>query len=108
MVRLAAHNIDRATCQIILGASLREQGPHVGIGDEPPRRVAMKSTLKRAHQQIALGSVVVDDTQTAIATVVLRPEILTHLGDVGNLTLNNEVLAILNLSHLNLVHSLDG
>jgi len=41
-----------------------------------------------------------DDTQTAITTVILRPEILTHLGDVGDLTLDNEALVLLSLGHL--------
>ena len=41
---------------------------------------AVKRSLEGAHQQIALGCVIVDDTQAAVATVVLRPEILTHLG----------------------------
>jgi len=108
MVRLAAQNIDRAACQIIVSALLREQRSGVGIGDEPCRCVAVKRTLKGAHQQIALGSVVVDDTQTAITTVVLCPEILTLLGDVGNLTLDNEALFLLNLCHPDLVQGLDG
>jgi len=55
---------------------------------------------KHLSRQIAFGSAVVDDTQTAITTVILRPEILTHLGDGGDLTLDNEALVLLSLGHL--------
>jgi len=68
----------------------------------------VKRALEGARQQIAFGSVVVDDTQTAITTVILRPEILTHLGDVVDLTLDNEVLVFLNLGHPDPVQGLDG
>src|ERR1700687_2334214 len=108
MVGFATQNIDRAACQVIVSGLLGEERPGVGIGDEPSRRVAVKRALEGAQQQIAFGSLVVDDTQPAVTTVVLRPEILTDLGDVGYLTLDNEVLALLNLGHLDLVHSLDG
>jgi hypothetical protein len=37
-----------------------------------------------------------------------RDEILTHLGDVGDLTLDNEALFLLNLSHPDPVQGLDG
>src|ERR1700687_1490335 len=89
MVRLATQDIDRAACQIIVSGLVGEQRPGIGISDEPSRSVAVKRALEGAHQQIAFGSVIVDDTQTAITTVILRPEILTHLGDVGDLTVDN-------------------
>src|ERR1019366_3594267 len=108
MVGFASQNVNRATFQIIVRWLLSEQWTSIGIGDEPSRRVAVKCALEGAHQQIALGSVVVDDTQPAVTTVILRSETLAHLGDIGDLTLNNEVLALLNLGHLDLVHSLDG
>src|ERR1700681_3746155 len=97
MVRLATQNIDRTACQIFVGGLVGEQRPSTGISDKPSCRVAVKRALEGAHQKIALGSVVVDDTQAAVTTVILCLEILTHLGDVGDLTLDNEVLALLNL-----------
>src|SRR5260370_10142158 len=97
MVRLATQNIDRAACQIIVSGLFGEQRPGIGICDEPSRSVAVKRPLEGAHEQIAFGSVVLDDTQTAITTVILRPAILTHLGAVCDLTADNEALALLNL-----------
>jgi hypothetical protein len=38
----------------------------------------------------------------------LRPEILTHLGDVGKLTLDTQALVLLNLGHPELVQALDA
>ena len=108
MVGFAAHNIDHAACQVIVSGLFGEQRTGIGICDEPSHSVAVKRALEGAHEQIAFGSVVVDDTQTAITTVILRPEILTHLGDVGDLTLDNEALFLLNLSHPDPVQGLDG
>src|SRR5260370_23276279 len=108
MVRLATQNIDRAACQILGSGLFGEQRPGIGICDEPSRSVAVKRALEGAHEQIAFGFVVVDDTQTAITTVILRPEILTHLGDVCDLTVDNEALVLLNLGHPDLVQGLDG
>src|SRR5882762_7209916 len=95
MVRFTTQNIDRAARQIIVSGFVGEQWPGVGIGDETCRSVAVKRTLERAHQQIAFGSIVVDDAQSAITTVIFCPEILTHLGDVGDLTLDNKALIFL-------------
>src|SRR5580692_12403991 len=96
MVRLATQNIHRAACQIIVSRLVGKQRPSTGVSDEPSSSVAVKRALEGAHQQIAFGSVVVDDTQTAITTVILRPEILTHFGDVSDLTVDNEALIFLN------------
>src|SRR5258708_1416677 len=108
MVRLATQNIDRAACQIIVSGLVGEQRPGIGVGDEPSCSVAVERALEGPHQQIAFGSVVIDDTQTAITTVILRPEILTHLGDVGDLTLDNEALVFLNLGQPDLLQVLNG
>src|ERR1700735_1360940 len=107
MVRLATQNIDRAACQIIVSGLLGEQRPGIGICDEPSLSVAVKRALEGAHEQIAFGSVVVDDAQTAITTVILRPEILTHLGNIGDLTMDNKALVLLNLGHPDLVQVLN-
>ena len=49
-----------------------------------------------------------DDTHPAVTTVILRPETLAYLRNVGDLTVNNEVFALLNFGHLDFVHSMDG
>ena len=67
----------------------------------------MKRTLKRAHQQIALRAVVIDDPQTAVTPVVLSFEAFTDLGDVGKLPLNDKELALLNFVQPNLVQLLE-
>src|SRR5665213_1791622 len=108
MLRFAAENIDCATCQIVVSKLVREQWSSFRIGDESPGFVTVKCPLERPYQQIALGSVVIDDTQPAVTAVILRCEILARLCDIGNLSANNEVFALLDFSELDLVHVMHG
>jgi len=78
----------------------------VNIRNDACRFVSIKGTLERAHQQIAFLAVVVDDSQTAITSVVLRLEVFANVRDVGNLPLNNEELVFLNLCQSNFIQLL--
>src|ERR1035441_1988422 len=106
LLRLAPQDVDCAAGKVVLGWLLREKRSVVWVCNDACRFVPMKRTLKRAHQQIAFRTVVIDDTETAVAPVVLRLEVFTNRGEVGNLSLNNKELVALNLVQPNLVQLL--
>src|SRR4029077_12906150 len=74
IVGLASQDIDSAACQIVIFAFSGEQRPRNGISYAPSRFVAVKRAPKRAQQNVAFGSVVVDHAQPAGAPIILRNE----------------------------------
>lgn len=60
----------------------------------------MESTLQRAEKYVALGTIVVDHPQAAVATIILGLEFLAHIGDVSQLSVDDEELALLDMQKL--------
>ena len=57
----------------------------------------MQGALERAHENIALGPIVIDDPQPCIAVSVLLRELVALISDVGNLPTHDKEAAYTNL-----------
>ena len=70
--------------------------------------IASNYLLHVKDQKIALRAVVIDHAETAITPVVLRRKVLSDIGDVSNLSTDDEELTLLDLCQFELIHILHG
>src|SRR6516165_2396492 len=90
MFRLTSQHIDRARCLIILSILVGEEWTGNRISNPSARFVLVQRPLKRAHEHVALGTIVEDHAKTCIrATLGVRKHV-AHLGDVSLLSADNE------------------
>jgi hypothetical protein len=107
IVRLASQNVNGPAGEVVCVLFLCEQRPSVGVGNDAACIffIGIKRVLERSRQRIALGSIVVDNPQSAVPALIPCLESLSNLGDIRDLAADNEELSRLYLSQLDFVHS---
>src|SRR5260221_4774296 len=93
VIRQAAEHIDRAAWDVVFLPGLREQWASVRIGQAASRLVFVERPLERPEQEIAFGSVGVNDPEPGIGLAVRCFEAVPDLCDIDDLAAQYEEVA---------------
>ena len=66
---------------VSVGGAVGEQRAGHGIGDSPAGVVLVKGALQRAHEHVALGPIVENDTKAGIAVAIVLSKRFADLRD---------------------------
>src|SRR6267142_5604370 len=94
MTRKATQNINGSTRDVVVFPNLAKERSRIWICQSTPGIILVECPLQGPEQQIAFGSIGVNDSQSRIRLPIRRSEGLAALGDVDHLTSQNEELSL--------------
>ena len=100
MIGEASKNINVTRERVIIIQLRGEQRPMFQAGDSAACLVFVQGALKRTHQKIALGAIVIDQAKSAVRAAIVAHELIAHGCNIDFLSIEDENLSFIHIGVL--------